>query len=136
MSELETVMQHHKKRLTAPRRLVFEALQAAPRPLSMAELTRQLGDIDRTSIYRTLDLFVSLRIIDIITTGWKRRYELAEPFKPHHHHLQCTSCNELIAINTPEIETVIADTANSYNYQLLSHHIELFGVCYNCQKTG
>lgn len=120
-------------RLTMPRRRVFIALEQASQPLSLQQLSALVGDIDRTSIYRTLELFDELSIIEIVYVGWKKRYELASPFRPHHHHLQCTHCQQLIALDTPELEKLISELAKTHGYELTAHHIELRGLCPECQ---
>ena len=134
MEHLEKLLHSSGNRLTAPRQAVFEALQNATEPLSLAQLSEQVGQVDRTSIYRTLELYESLHIIEIVHVGWKKRYELASPFKPHHHHLQCTQCHELIELKTPELEQLIDQLAATHGYQLSSHHIELHGICPSCRS--
>ena len=135
MEQLATILSDHHLRSTAPRRAVFRALIETSKPLYLHEIIRTCETIDRTTIYRTLELYVSLGIVEIIHVGWKKRYELAEPFKPHHHHLQCTVCSELIAIDTPRLEEYIETTAMRYGYQLTGHHIELRGICMTCRKN-
>lgn len=133
MEHLETLLHASHNRLTTPRQQVFAALERAGQPLSLQQLQEQCPDIDRTSIYRTLELYESLHIIEIVHIGWKKRYELADPFKPHHHHLHCIKCGELIALDTPELEDLVRDLAARHSYQLTSHHIELSGVCIKCR---
>lgn len=90
---------------------------------------------NRTSVYRTLNLFATLGIIETITSGWKSRYELAGPFKPHHHHLHCTACRQLIQLDIPILEETIKSFADSHEYMLTGHHIELTGLCKKCQLS-
>lgn len=133
MEQLGTLLQTNGYRSTEPRQLVFAALQQADEPLSLQQLHALTPGADRTSVYRTLELYERLHIIDIVHVGWKKRYELADPFKPHHHHLQCTSCQQLIAIDTPELEQLISTIAKKYDYTITHHHFELAGTCANCQ---
>ncbi|HMQ97157.1 MAG TPA: Fur family transcriptional regulator, partial [Candidatus Nanoperiomorbaceae bacterium] len=121
MEHLEELLRTSGNRLTNPRRQVFTALQQADEPLSLQRLLALAPGTDRTSIYRTLELYEQLHIIDIVHIGWKKRYELADPFKPHHHHLQCTKCHELIAIDTPELEQLISIIAKKHNYTITDH---------------
>lgn len=116
--------------------MVFLALEHSATPLFIHQLAKQCPQVDRTSIYRTLELFQRLNIIEIIHTGFKKRYELAGPFKPHHHHLQCTTCGELVAIDTPRLEELVNAVAATNRYRLTSHHIELHGVCPRCQTKS
>lgn len=136
MEQLQTLLATNKLRLTSPRLAVFEALQQAEKPLYLHEINAACKQIDRTSVYRNLEQFSRLGIIEIIHTGWKKRYELASPYKPHHHHIQCTSCGELIAIDTPQLEGIIQDIATAYDHKLSSHHIELHGICSHCQNKA
>ncbi len=132
MSSLRSLLAAHQLRVTSPRQQIFSLLSELDRPLSIREISQHCPRIDRTSIYRTLELFTRLQITIVIPIGWKHRYELAEPFKPHHHHLQCTTCKELIAIDTPRLENMISDLATTHGYTLSHHHIELLGTCKKC----
>jgi Fur family ferric uptake transcriptional regulator len=66
----------------------------------------------------------------------KQRYELAEPFKSHHHHLVCTSCGALVPIDQPKLERLVQHIANDHGYNLTSHHVELQGVCNACHSMN
>ncbi len=135
MEQLEKLLWVSGNRLTKARRQVFGVLEKAERPLSLQEILGRVGAIDRTSVYRTLELFAGLSIIEIVHVGWKKRYELASPFKPHHHHLQCIHCEQLIALDNSELEHTIDRLAAAYGYELTAHHIELSGVCPACQNA-
>lgn len=136
MEQLETLLRTSGNRLTTPRQKVFVALQQAAHPVSLQQLSLQCREVDRTSIYRTLELYEQLHIIEIVHVGWKKRYELADPFKPHHHHLQCTSCHKLIAIDTPELEQLIDTIAEQHSYTITGHHFELQGLCPACRAAS
>jgi Fur family transcriptional regulator, ferric uptake regulator len=133
MEQLEQLFQAHHLRLTSPRRSVFRTLEQAHAPLFIHDIIKSCDDCDRTSIYRTLETFIKLGIVEIIPTGWKQRYELSDLFRAHHHHLQCVRCGELISIDTPKLEASIKAIADDHGYQLTSHHIELHGICKKCQ---
>lgn len=135
MDHLEKILSSSGNRLTEPRRQIFETLEKFESPISLQELMETLKHADRTSVFRTLKLFSELEIVEIVYVGWKKRYELASPFRPHHHHLQCTYCHELVRIDEPDLEGIIERFARSYNYELTSHHIELFGKCARCRKA-
>ena len=133
MTPLKQLLHDHQLRHTTARQEVFTALQAADRPLFIQQIVSRCPHSDRTSIYRTLKLFATLHIIETVTSGWKSRYELAGPFKPHHHHLHCTTCHELSQLDMPILEEIITSFADSHEYTLTAHHIELSGLCKKCQ---
>lgn len=134
MTQLAALLAASGMRLTAPRQKLFAVLEASDTPLSIRDILAAEPSLDRTSLYRSLEVFITLGIAEVVPMGWKQRYELASPFKPHHHHMQCTSCHELIRLDHPQLEQYIHDLAASYDYQLTSHHIELQGICKGCQS--
>lgn len=119
--------------VTSARLAIFETLMNSDRPLKNGEIATLTPNVNRASVYRALELFGKLGITASSMRGWTSFTELAEPFKPHHHHLHCTDCHQVVAINTPELERVINQLASSRGYQMTSHHIELYGLCPKCQ---
>ena len=135
MEQLETLFQQENLRLTEPRKDVFTILENSDTPLRIGEVVHQSQMAERTSVYRTLQLFVKLGIVDIVQVGFKQRYELAEPFKAHHHHLVCVQCGTLVDLHhTPKLEKLIERIAESHHFTLTAHHVELQGICTSCQK--
>ncbi len=136
MDEFTSYLSSRNYRITTARKAVFTVLNAADKPIAIQDITKRARDIDRVSVYRTLELFTLLGIVEVVHVGWKKRYELAGPFKPHHHHLECTSCHELIAIDPEQLEQLIDSIARDHGYTLSSHHIELQGLCSMCRHNN
>ena len=95
--DFEKLLADSHQRVTAARKTVLRVLKTAVEPLSQAEIFTLAGQIDRTSVYRTIDLFLRLGIVTGVAYGWKQRYELATPFRPHHHHLHCVRWRRAVA---------------------------------------
>lgn len=131
--ELEIIFTREKLRLTTPRKVVFKVLKESTAPLSVAMITDRCQSIDRTSVYRTIDIFVQLGIVKAIPLGWKQRYELADPFKLHHHHLSCTNCKRLIDLHSSRIEHIVATIASEHNFVVDDHTFEIRGLCDKCR---
>ena len=122
-----------KNRLSAThaRLAVFEAL-VGQEPLSMHTLVEQVPDIDRASVYRAVELFERLGVVQRVTTGWKYKLELTDQFAEHHHHLSCTNCGRTIDIAGNELEQVIEQLSAAHHFKPLSHQIEIQGLCDRC----
>jgi len=135
MERLEAFFKDHSLRLTEPRRDIFSILESRDQPLTLQEILKASQFAERTSVYRTLQLFTKLGIVDIVQVGFKQRYELAEPFRSHHHHLVCIKCGELIDLErSAKLEKLINKFASAHDYELTAHHIELQGICKSCRE--
>lgn len=135
MDYLKKILFKNGLKVTSPRKEVFNILNSSVKPLSIKEILASVKASERTSVYRTLDLFTEYKIVEIINIGWKRCYELAEPFREHHHHIICSKCNRVVKIDQPKLEKLIGSIAHDYGFYDVKHHIELTGVCNNCLKT-
>lgn len=134
METITDFLTRHSLRSTQPRRQIFEALTHAHEPLSIVQLTELLPSIDKVSIYRTIELFTKLGVSTPVSHGWKQRYELAAPFKPHHHHLRCTACGSHVEIHSKQLETLIATISEGHGFAARQHHFEISGLCRQCQN--
>ncbi len=136
MDQLDRLFKHKKLRLTRPRRALYLILSKSHEPLDLTTINTRITESDRTSTYRNLELFATMGIIEVIHIGWKKRYELAAPFAPHHHHLVCIMCGKLTSLDTPEIETIVETLASKHTYEITDHHFELRGVCSACSTDS
>ncbi len=67
--------------MTAPRRAVFDTL-SGHESMNMSDLTKSVANIcDRASVYRTVELFEKLNIVQRIAIGWKYKIELSDIFQ-------------------------------------------------------
>lgn len=96
-------------------------------------LVERAGEVDRASVYRAVDLFERLRVVQRLNTGWKYKLELSDKFSEHHHHLTCISCGRTTPMNGAELETLITKLAAGHNFRPTAHQIEIQGLCAQCQ---
>jgi Fur family ferric uptake transcriptional regulator len=128
------VLHEHNKSITNARHIVFTALQAQE-PMSMKELVEKcVIHIDRASIYRSVELFEQLGILQRLQIGWKYKLELSSSFNYHHHHLTCTRCNGIIPLpEDSQLEKRLEYLAAKMNFKTIDHQIEIKGICKKCQ---
>lgn len=122
--------------LTQTRLHVFEVLHEQD-SLSMGELAKKLAGVcDRASVYRTVELFERLNIVQKVAIGWKYKLELSGIFKGHHHHAVCLQCERVIEFNeTPAVEAALEQLANSLDFKIAEHSLELQGYCAQCRQN-
>lgn len=120
--------------MTSARRKVFEILWNQE-PQTMYELyKRSKGSVDRASIYRTINLFLELGMVQKIIIGWKYKLELTDIFTHHHHHICCLKCGKIMAIREDEhVEELIHNLAEKYGITAERHQLEIQGYCDDCR---
>lgn len=138
MTSVESSLALHLKEagysITEPRKLVFLALQDHG-PLTMLQLYTMLKrHVNRTSVYRTIELFEKLNIVQRVAKGWKYSLELTDEFIPHHHHFTCTKCHKTISFDEPKSFDVVLETVANHNGFLpTGHTLEIEGLCSDCR---
>ncbi|HET8669519.1 MAG TPA: Fur family transcriptional regulator [Candidatus Saccharimonadales bacterium] len=130
---LTNLLKQHGYSVTQARIAVFNAL-LGQEPMSMSQLVKKAADIDRASVYRAVDLFERLGIIQRLNTGWKYKIELTDKFTEHHHHLTCIQCGQTTTINEQSLEHFIDQLACTHGFRPTAHQIEIQGVCAPCQQ--
>ncbi len=102
----------------------------------MHTLVERAGRVDRASVYRAVELFERLGIVQRINTGWKYKLELSDKFAEHHHHLSCVNCGKTIDMNEVELEAAIDKLTAAHYFKPTAHQIEIQGLCAACQQLG
>lgn len=130
---LSTTLKNNGYSITAARLGVFAALENSG-PITMNQLVSKVDtSINRASVYRVIDLYEKLGIVQRLHIGWKYKLELSNEFQDHHHHLTCTSCGKITAFQEPEVlDDILANIAQSEQFTLKSHQLELQGICKEC----
>ena len=126
-------------RITAGRRTILDVLFHAERPLSLQEiqdLAASEGDgPDYATVFRMVALLDRLHLVHKVNLQRScSYYELNDPSK-HYDHIVCTACGKVVVIDIPcplaETEQRVAE---HYGFRNLSHSLEFFGRCSDCQE--
>jgi len=134
LSKLEAILKNSGHSSTNQRKLVFSVLDGGE-ALAMKDIVDTLkGKVDRASVYRNIDLFIKLDIVNQVHIGWKYKFELSDYFSDHHHHIACTKCQKIDTLKNHEaLEENISQAAKNLDYRLTGHSMELVGICKSCQ---
>jgi Fur family ferric uptake transcriptional regulator len=133
---LLTELKRNKLKLTPPRKLVLETLLANHGPFSVEELQTNFikNTCDLATVYRTVTSLEEINLVRRCEFGdGIARYELVDPNHHHHHHLICKQCKSVEVIEACELEKSINQLAKKRGFSNISHILEFFGVCPNCQ---
>lgn len=127
-------------RLTGPRRAVVEVLVDCAAPMSVAEIHARLTErrVNLVSIYRAVKLLCELGLMRVADASkGTQRFELAEQFTGHHHHLVCQRCGSVedldgCLLEDDVLETIRQRLRRSRGFRLTGHDLKLFGLCRRC----
>jgi len=133
ISRFKKLLKQNGHFITKPRLRLFTILQKRP-ALTMQELIPLLSQHDQVTVYRNIDLFEELGIVNRLRLGWNTKIELSDMFMHHHHHFTCTNCQKIYDLpDNSVIEKEIAKLASSKNFKATDHQLEIRGLCQNCQ---
>ena len=135
MTDLTTELKKAGYKLTEPRRAVIQVLEANPDHLSHQQILDEARKITpklgRATVYRTLDLLVSLKLIRPLYLGdATQRFIHATG---NHHHLVCSDCGAIFEFDYCTVDQLAVELAEKYNFQIHNHLLEFQGLCGACQ---
>ena len=122
-------------RKTRQRERVYAVLEAAETPLSAQDifLRSQAEDASLwlSTVYRTLDFFVSKDLVTKTTVmdGRQALYALA-PLQ-HRHYAVCLACHKVVALANCPMEAFEPELDEG-GFQVLGHKVEMYGYCRDC----
>jgi Fur family ferric uptake transcriptional regulator len=124
-------------RLTKARIALVEIFSTATQPLSLAELAQSLRQrgvtVHKATLYRELNFFLDQGLIHKVDfKDATPRFEyLAEA---HHHHVVCVTCKQVEDIaDDRQLVAWEQSVKQKTKFTILSHTLELFGLCKKCQ---
>lgn len=130
-----------KKGLRATKqRLLLLAAMKRGGPLSVRELAERLegSPIDQATLYRalaSLEKVGLVRRVDLRSAGGGAAYEFNDEAH-HHHHLICVECGRLEDIAGCDFEALKKRALKGSRRfkSVVSHSIELYGLCRGCAR--
>ncbi|MBI2379114.1 MAG: transcriptional repressor [Deltaproteobacteria bacterium] len=123
-------------RNTRQREAVTDIFFSSDGHFSLDELLLRARERDEgigyATVYRTLRMLTELGLAtERRFSDGQTRYEASDGV--HHDHLICTRCGEIREFENEEIEALQEQVAALHGYRLLSHRMELYGLCAACQ---
>ena len=126
--------------ITQQREVVADLVFSTSGHLSVEDIEAALkvgGErIGKATIYRTMEI--------LVRSGLVKEHDFGEGFKryehlfghPVHEHLICTSCNQVIEFQSPELLRLQDEVARRHGFLPNRHKLEIYGLCAECQAQG
>jgi Fur family ferric uptake transcriptional regulator len=137
--DYEGIMHRAGHRVTPQRVMILDAVCEGGGHTTLKQIYIRLrhmdNTIDRSSVYRTLKLFVDLGLVISATApNGETVYEIPKPQK--HHHLICRVCGKEQEIGHEAIQGAVAAVRQQYGFVVEDDHLVFHGVCAACQARG
>lgn len=128
------ILNENGKSITKSRMIVFSSL-IEDRFQSLYEIHKKTKDeINRSSLYRIIEMFENIGVVEKVPIGWKYKIELSDMFINHHHHITCRMCHRVsIADSNPDLERLIDNIASQAGMTNQRHQVEISGICSECR---
>lgn len=133
MDDYKLKIKQYNLRDTKPRRSVFIALVDSDTPLSIRELTEKCSQINRTTIYRTLETLIKIELVQVIPLGWKQKYTVASSVVPEKYFVHCSHCGRDMPVESPELRHAVEQIGEQTNFKINVCAFTLSGVCQDCK---
>jgi Fur family ferric uptake transcriptional regulator len=124
---------------TTERKRILEAVLSMPSHFEVDELHMKMREqynnkVSKATIYRTLPLMVESGILrEVLFVDKHAHYEHTYRHK-HHEHLICIKCEKIIEFVNPQLENLLIRVADTHQFQIQEHKLEMTGICKDCRK--
>jgi Fur family ferric uptake transcriptional regulator len=127
----------HGHSMTAQRQLLLELLHDADEHIDAKELYRRASARDQSispaTVYRTLNLFKELGLVNEMRLGKVRcYYEIKQ--SPEHQHLVCQGCGKVIEFQNPHFQKLIEAVRREHKFNITKAELYLEGYCPECEE--
>jgi Fur family transcriptional regulator, ferric uptake regulator len=139
MHHARATLREQGYRLTPQRNLIWEVLRDAGRHLTAEEVAtevrRTLPDVNVSTVYRTLELLVSLDlVVETRLEGSSCYYEVSP--EPTHHHFVCTHCGAVGHFGDELLAPVHGELTGQHGFSVTQIQVTALGLCRGCRAAA
>jgi len=144
LPDLEKVLAQRDIKPTALRLLILQTMMRADCAVSLTDLEARLGTVDKSTIFRTLTLFLAHHLVHQVDDGsGHTKYAVCEEhcrcgedrhrnLADLHPHFYCERCHRTYCLRGQPIPQVVLPEG----FHLHSANYVLKGLCPDCRRKG
>jgi Fur family ferric uptake transcriptional regulator len=122
--------------LTTQRRLLLDLIRDSEGHLDAKELYQRAHAKDESigpaTVYRSLNLFKQLGLVDERRLGkFRCYYEIKQ--SPEHQHLLCQGCGKIVEFQNPYFDKLIKAVQREHGFKIIKAELYLEGYCPECE---
>ena len=124
------------QRVTPQRLVILGALRPGEHLAAdevFARVEPLLPGVNRSTVYRTLELFRDLGLVSMTDLGGgARQFELIDDL---HHHLICHRCGTILELDDTLVDPLRDGIRAHYGFAPAIDHLAIFGFCSVCARV-
>ncbi len=139
LQELRALVKQRGLKHSAQREQILTALFHSKEHLSPEEIHQKVKKSNPTiglaTVYRTLSFLERENLVSSISFGSEgKKYELNRG--AHHDHMICLECGKILEFYDERLERLQEEIAKAHGFKLITHQMNLYGLCEECQKRS
>ena len=136
LNQIITKLRNTDHRLTPQRMEILKALVSSKEHPTAEDIYAQVGEtfpmISLATVYKTINLLVDMgETVEIHRGSGKAHYDARDPNA--HPHFICVKCDRTIDVELDVFDEISQAVKDETNFEILSHRLDFFGVCPDCQ---
>ena len=137
---LQTQLAGRGIRMTAQRRAILRVIETASKHLDASQILRKArrvdATVDRSTVYRTLDLLKRQGMIDELDLmhlkGDGHYYE--RKLGPDHIHMACLRCGKIAEFVSETFDSLKKQLERDCRFHIVVSRLEVGGYCSGCRR--
>ncbi len=126
-------------RITPQRLAILKILSESHQHPDVESIFQQVKDnfptTSMATVYKTIAVLKEVgEVLEIGFGDGSNHYDGTKPFP--HPHLICTRCRKIIDPDLETLRDVTEELAKDTGFRIVSHRLDFFGICPECQKKN
>ena len=130
------VLKKENLKCTPQRLAIFNNIIKSKKHRESEQIYKDIGsnyNVSLATVYRTLDLLVKNNFVRKMDIGDGKFIYETKINHPHHDHMICVECGDIIEFHSQEIEDLQDEIGTKLDFKIIRHIHQLFGRCKECQ---
>jgi Fur family peroxide stress response transcriptional regulator len=137
LDEMLSKLKEHGFRITPQRLAILKVLAVSEGHPSAEKIYEQVrSDFPTTSIatvYKTIHVLKEInQVLELGFPGGSNRYDGNNPCP--HPHVICVKCQKIFDPDLESLQDMTAEVSAATGFEIMTHRLDFFGLCPECQR--